>query len=102
MLLIDIYNAHNQRPAKLLNHATVQQMISAVSPSNYGLGPRIELLNDHIVIRHGGANNSYRSNFRFNLSNGNGYVVFTNSTDGDDLIRALTPQLTKFLISDAL
>ncbi len=97
LILQDIYKAYNNQPAKLLTSDMVHKMVTPIAPSEFGLGPRIEYLGGAKIIKHGGANNSYRSMFRLNLNNGNGYVVFTNATDGDDLISALKPELLAFL-----
>ena len=60
-------------------------MMTKVSPSEHGIGPRLEGSGVVRMFHHGGANNSYRAWIEGHLVTGNGLVVLTNGTDGDDL-----------------
>ncbi len=60
-------------------------MMTKVSPSEHGMGPRLEGSGMARMFHHGGANNSYRAWIEGHLVTGNGLVVLTNGTNGDDL-----------------
>ena len=60
-------------------------MMTKVSPSEHGMGPRLEGSGTARMFHHGGANNSYRAWIEGHLATGNGLVVLTNGTNGDDL-----------------
>lgn len=62
-----------------------QDMMKAVAPGRHGVGPRIDSSGPTLRFHHGGANNSYRAWIEGNLVTGNGMVVLTNGTNGDDL-----------------
>lgn len=81
----------------LLPRALVEDMISPESHSEYGLGPRIRDVNGRTAVQHGGSNNSYRAFFRVFPETRAGYVVFTNATEGDELIDELEPILDEFV-----
>lgn len=74
-----------------LSKQTLQDMMTPVSPSEYGLGPRIKKEGEDIQFAHGGANDCYKAHFQGSLVKQSGYIIFTNGTDGDDLIRELRP-----------
>ena len=60
-------------------------MMTKVSPSEHGIGPRMEGSGVVRMFHHGGANNSYRAWIEGHLVTGNGLVVLTNGTNGNDL-----------------
>jgi len=72
-------------PGAFLSRALAEQMMTEVAPGSVGLGPFIEGRGATRRFHHGGSNNSYRAWMEGNLSSGNGVVIFTNGTDGDDL-----------------
>ncbi|HAA15213.1 MAG TPA: serine hydrolase, partial [Cytophagales bacterium] len=74
-----------------LSQATVQDMMTPVTPSIYGLGPQIKQTESSILFMHGGSNDSYRARFVGDLSSQNGVIIFTNGTNGSALINELWP-----------
>lgn len=61
------------------------EMMTRVSPSEHGLGPRLEGRGAHFIFHHGGANNSYRTWMEGHLGTGDGLVILTNGANGMDL-----------------
>lgn len=64
-------------------------MMTEVSPSEHGLGPRLEGTADGRFFHHGGANNSYRTWIEGHLATGDGLVVLTNGSQGNGLYREI-------------
>ncbi|WP_440958452.1 serine hydrolase domain-containing protein [Oceanicaulis sp. LC35] len=62
-----------------------QQMMTQVSPSEHGLGPRLEGRGESFIFHHGGTNNSYRTWMEGHLATGDGLVILTNGANGMDL-----------------
>ena len=62
-----------------------QEMMTGVSPSDHGLGPRLEGRGESFIFHHGGSNNSYRAWMEGHLATGNGLVILTNGANGADL-----------------
>ncbi len=79
--LIDSY----REPDGYLPQQVARDMMMPVSPSEHGIGPRIDLSGPTPRFHHGGANDSYRAWIEGDLETGNGLVVLTNGTNGDDL-----------------
>lgn len=74
-----------------LSQETVQDMMTPVDPSEYGLGPRIKASTDDVQFSHGGSNDSYKAHFIGTLGAQNGIVIFTNGAQGTTLIREILP-----------
>ncbi len=81
----------------LLSPETVQDMMTSVSPGDYGLGPRMRKADGDVLFSHGGANDSYRAQFVGSCKTKNGIVIFTNGASGTALIRELLPLFEKVL-----
>ena len=62
-------------------------MMTRVSNSWHGLGPRLNGNGETRVFHHGGANQSYRAWIEGHLASGNGIVVLTNGTNGHWIYR---------------
>lgn len=60
-------------------------MMTEVSPSWHGLGPRLSGWGDARIFHHGGANDSYMAWIEGHLETGHGLVVLTNGPGGGDL-----------------
>lgn len=88
LMLIDSYYGED---STYLSQSITKDMMKPVVPSTYGLGPRIKHEDNKIQFSHGGANDSYRANFIGYMHNKNGVIVFTNGTNGSDLIDELLP-----------
>lgn len=61
------------------------QMMSPVSPSLHGLGPRLEGAGATLHFHHGGSNDSYHAWIEGHLVSGNGLVILTNGAGGGRL-----------------
>ena len=60
-------------------------MMTPVAPSEHGLGPRLDGSGESFFFHHGGANNSYKAWMEGHLATGDGLVVLTNGSNGDDI-----------------
>lgn len=87
MMLMEAYEGEND----YLSQALVQDMMTPVKPSEYGLGPEIEKGPNGIRFAHGGANDSYRAKFIGSLGTKNGIIILTNGASGSNLINELLP-----------
>lgn len=68
-----------------LPRAVAVQMMTEVSPSWHGLGPRLEGAGTTRVFHHGGTNDSYRAWLEGYLETGDGFVILTNGEGGGQL-----------------
>ena len=73
------------------------QMMTEVSPSIHGLGPRLEGDSESRIFHHGGSNDSYRAWIEGYLDSGDGMVILTNGSNGGKLMMEI-----RNAISDAL
>lgn len=71
-----------QTETGFLPNSIARDMMTRVSKSWHGLGPRLNGVEETCVFHHGGANDSYRAWFEGHPQSGNGIVVLTNGTDG--------------------
>ena len=85
-ILLSLMGAYFGDEQAIISQRTAKKMMQPVAPSQFGLGPRIKT---DKIFQHGGANDSYKALFKVSLRTGNGYVVFTNGADGDELIDEL-------------
>lgn len=69
-----------------LPRSVAQDMMTPVSPSEHGLGPRIEGRDDQLLFHHGGVNDSYHAWIEGHLATGDGVVILTNGANGNGLI----------------
>lgn len=60
-------------------------MMTAVAPGPFGLGPRLAGEGAARIFHHAGANDSYKAYIEGNLASGDGLVVLTNGAGGDVL-----------------
>jgi CubicO group peptidase (beta-lactamase class C family) len=86
-----------QGNGNFLPRAIATEMMTEVSPSPHGLGPRVEGAGTTRIFHHGGANDSYHSWIEGYLETGDGFVILTNGARGYDLHREIRNAL-----SDAL
>lgn len=96
-VMIMLMKAYHGESTTYLSKKTIQDMMTPVTPSNYGLGPRIKKEGNSIEFSHGGANDSYRAHFSGFLQSGNGYIIFTNGARGSRLISELKPLFKSLL-----
>ncbi|WP_338863756.1 serine hydrolase domain-containing protein [Myxococcus stipitatus] len=80
-----------------LPHPLAVQMMTEVSPSHFGLGPRLAGDGPSRVFHHGGTNDSYRAWMEGSLETGDGLVILTNAPQGTQLATEI-----RNAISDAL
>ncbi|SEU35522.1 Beta-lactamase [Stigmatella erecta] len=62
------------------------EMMTEVSPSLHGLGPRLEGEGQTRIFHHGGTNDSYRAWIEGYLETGDGMVILTKSLGGSKLL----------------
>lgn len=61
------------------------EMMTPVSPSEHGLGPRLAGSGTGYIFHHGGSNDSYQTWIEGHLATGDGLVVLTNGARGREL-----------------
>lgn len=71
-----------QGRADFLPRPLAQQMMTEVSPSMHGLGPRLEGKGIARIFHHGGDNDSYHAWIEGYLETGDGLVILTNGDGG--------------------
>nr|WP_310235288.1 serine hydrolase domain-containing protein [Luteimonas terrae] len=91
--LIDSYRGDGQ----FLHKSLAVQMMTEVSPSWHGLGPRLDGAGERRIFHHGGSNDSYRAWIEGYLETGDGFVILTNGANGG----ALTTEIRNAL-SDSI
>ncbi len=79
--LIDSYRGKGD----FLPRTIALQMMTEVSPSVHGLGPRLEGDGEARIFHHGGSNDSYKAWIEGYLETGDGMVILTNGTEGNKL-----------------
>ncbi len=78
--------ASYQDEGGFLPRSVAQDMMTPVSPSEHGLGPRVEGRDDVLMFHHGGTNSSYHAWIEGHLATGDGLVILTNGAGGNELI----------------
>jgi CubicO group peptidase (beta-lactamase class C family) len=68
-----------------LPRAIATDMMTEVSPSWHGLGPRLDGTGQTRIFHHGGSNDSYRAWIEGYLETGDGFVILTNGENGAEL-----------------
>ncbi len=86
-----------QGSSSFLPQTIATQMMTEVSPSWHGLGPRLDGVGLTRIFHHGGANDSYRAWIEGYLETGDGFVILTNGNGGGPLMLEIRNAL-----SDAL
>lgn len=74
-----------------------RDMMTRVSPSWHGLGPRLDGAGATYYFHHGGANASYRAFIEGHLETGEGLVILTNGSNGDDLYNEIRNAVSDML-----
>ncbi|WP_447761124.1 serine hydrolase domain-containing protein [Sphingopyxis panaciterrae] len=77
--------ASYRAPGGLLPQELAVDMMTAVSPGPFGLGPRLAGEGAARIFHHAGANDSYKAYIEGNLATGDGLVIVTNGANGDVL-----------------
>lgn len=73
------------------------QMMTEVSPSWHGLGPRLDGAGATRIFHHGGSNDSYRAWIEGYLHTGDGLVILTNGENGAALTAEIRNALSDML-----
>jgi CubicO group peptidase (beta-lactamase class C family) len=84
-------------PGGFLPQPIAIDMMTEVSPSWHGLGPRLDGSGATRIFHHGGSNDSYRAWIEGYLDSGDGLVILTNGENGAELTTEIRNAL-----SDAL
>lgn len=91
-LIIALIRSHQGVEDPFLDQAVAIDMMTAVAPSEFGLGPQLDRgpgTEANRRFSHGGSNNSYKAWMEGHLDTGNGLVVLTNGARGRELIREI-------------
>lgn len=83
--LVEALCASYRKSGGFLPQALAIDMMTAVSPGTFGLGPRLAGEGSARIFHHGGANDSYKAYIEGNLDSGDGLVIVTNGANGDVL-----------------
>lgn len=83
--LVEALCASYRRSNGFLPQALAMDMMTAVSPGTFGLGPRLAGEGDARIFQHAGANDSYKAYIEGNLDSGDGLVIVSNGANGDVL-----------------
>lgn len=83
--LVEALCASYRKSGGFLPQALAIDMMTAVSPGTFGLGPRLNGEGGARIFHHAGANDSYKAYIEGNLDSGDGLVIVTNGTNGDVL-----------------
>ena len=83
--LVEALCASYRKSGGFLPQALAIDMMTAVSPGTFGLGPRLAGEGSARIFHHAGANDSYKAYIEGNLDSGDGLVIVTNGTNGDVL-----------------
>lgn len=89
--------ASYQGRGSFLPRSVATDMMTEVSPSWHGLGPRLDGTGQTRIFHHGGSNDSYRAWIEGYLETGDGLVILTNGENGAELAAEIRNAL-----SDAL
>jgi CubicO group peptidase (beta-lactamase class C family) len=82
---------------RFLPRAIATQMMTEVSPSWHGLGPRLDGAGTTRIFHHGGSNDSYRAWMEGYLETGDGFVILTNGEDGYALTEEIRNALSDWI-----
>ncbi len=85
-LVIAFIDSYRGIEGAFLSPSLAHDVMTEVSPGDYGLGPQLAGEGAIRRFRHGGSNNSYKAYMEGHLATGDGVVVFTNGARGGDLI----------------
>jgi CubicO group peptidase (beta-lactamase class C family) len=83
--LVLALGASYRAPGGFLPQELAVDMMTAVSPGSFGLGPRLAGEGAARIFHHAGANDSYKAYIEGNLASGDGVVIMTNGAGGDVL-----------------
>ena len=83
--LVEALCASYRKSGGFLPQALAIDMMTAVSPGTFGLGPRLAGEGSARIFHHGGANDSYKAYIEGNLDSGDGLVIVTNGANGEVL-----------------
>lgn len=81
--LVLALGASYRAPGGFLPQNLAVDMMTAVSPGPFGLGPRLAGEGAARIFHHAGANDSYKAYIEGNLATGDGLVIVTNGANGD-------------------
>lgn len=86
-ILIAFYNSkEDKNKNNFFSSKLCKEMVTKVTPSNFGLGPKLSVLKGDKLMQHAGANDSYKAYFCFFHEKGSGYIIFTNGSNGMDFL----------------
>lgn len=83
--LVEALCASYRKSGGFLPQALATDMMTAVSPGAFGLGPRLAGEGSARIFHHAGANDSYKAYIEGNLDSGDGLVIVANGANGDVL-----------------
>ncbi|KAF1706108.1 serine hydrolase domain-containing protein [Pseudoxanthomonas sacheonensis] len=83
--LVEALCASYRKSGGFLPQALAIDMMTAVSPGTFGLGPRLAGEGSARIFHHAGANDSYKAYIEGNLDSGDGLVIVANGVNGDVL-----------------
>jgi len=98
-LLTKLLNDDKNDETNLLSPKLIEDLITKEKHSEHGLGPYISLHKNYRIVEHRGSNDSYKSAFVLFWNERKGYIIFTNGSNGMDLIIELGKILEKHYLN---
>lgn len=78
-ILSAVIKSHESEDFNFIKSFIIEDMITPQRNSRYGLGPRIDYLNEETIVHHGGANDSYKAHFKVFWKNQTGCHFYKRS-----------------------
>lgn len=88
-LILALIESYQGDGDTFLEYETARDMMTEVPPGIFGLGPEVGGEGATKNFVHGGANNSYKALMAGYVAEGDGIVIFTNGTRGNELINEI-------------
>ncbi|MEM1222675.1 MAG: serine hydrolase domain-containing protein [Verrucomicrobiota bacterium] len=99
-MMVALMQAYHADDSNFLSPQLVQEQMTPVPPSEFGIGPKISKEGNYTAFSHSGANDSYRALIVGYLENQSGFIILTNGTRGKGLIDQLKPLFTDLLLEE--
>lgn len=87
--MIEVQKTLAGRSTKVLDRATMQNMITPVGVGSFAVGFQIQQKGEGWYFQHGGSNWGFRSNAIAHVARGYGVVVMTNGDNGTQVANAV-------------
>ena len=90
---IEVQKSRNGRSNRVLDRATVMNMLTPVGVGDYAVGFSLQKLGQGWYFNHGGSNWGFRCTLLAHVVNGYGLVIMTNADSGGSVIEELSRRI---------